>query len=186
MIVVLDGPEKAGKSTFVDCLKKASTFPTSIRKWGPIKSPDEYLYALKEDVLRIDDLIIWDRSWASEVVYCELLPRDGELRDKPWVGEVRYGSLMQSVGIRLMLLGPSIEALSSLRDSSDHRICVSKERTAFFRYAITHGWMFRMNRHNVEYATLFAQAIIAYVEALHEHIRCLTGNLNFKNERKIQ
>lgn len=69
MIIVIEGPEKAGKTTLTKFL--IAKKPMEIRHWGPV-DPDDRVYTeqLIKDV-ESDNWIIWDRCWPSEHVYAK-------------------------------------------------------------------------------------------------------------------
>lgn len=165
MIVILDGPEKAGKSTLASKIVELSRGPARIRKWGPINGEDRlYLYALQDDCSDLNELVVWDRSYASEAVYCKLLNRPGRLKDDPFYGEWAYGRPSQSVGVRLMVLGPDVPTLRRLRDGTDHDVCPASERRMFFRYAQTYRWRWVVNAHREQYVVELAQRVLSEVD----------------------
>jgi hypothetical protein len=171
MIVILDGPEKAGKSTLANKLLELSPWPARIRKWGPINGNDRlYLEALQDDAQVRDGLIVWDRSYASEAVYCKLLPRPGRLGEDPFAGEWDYGRISQAMGVRRIVLGPSVEDLRRLRDSTDHKVCPAAERRMFFRYAQTYGWPYIINAHTEGAVAQFANQILEEAQDLHNDL----------------
>lgn len=148
MIIILDGPEKAGKSTIAKAI--IDTYGGRIRHWGHVE-PDDRRYAepLAEDCAS-GDTVVWDRSWAAEHVYGRLLNRDRRLAHDPWLGEWLYGRAVMAIGIRVMVLGPSVESAVALRDSTDLPVDPREERMAFFNYAQHFGWMSLMQLHTAD------------------------------------
>lgn len=167
MIVVLDGPEKAGKSTLAKKLVELSPWRARVRRWGPVEGKDRlYLYALQEDSTKVDELVVWDRSFASEAVYCNILPREGRLGEDPFAGEWDYGRLLQSMGARRMVLGPNVETLRRLRDGTDHKVCPATERRMFFRYSQTYRWKYVINAHTDAAVTKIAEEVLGEVRGV--------------------
>jgi hypothetical protein len=140
-LIVIDGPEKAGKSTLAKAI--VAKYGGVIRAWGPV-DPDDRVYAqpLMEDCASVaaGKTVVWDRSWASEHVYAKLLNRDRRLREDAWLGEWLYGRAVQTIGLRVMLLGESVERLVADRDATDLPVEPRDERDEFYRYALAHGW----------------------------------------------
>lgn len=143
-VIIIDGPEKAGKTTTIAALKKAlsKNFSVEIVKWGPVK-PDDRVYSdlLKEHSATIHHVAIWDRGWPSEYVYGKLLGRkDHRMSEDPWLGAWLHDRAVQANGLRVMMLGPSIEKLSKLRDNSDLEVSPEKEVELYREYAMRFGW----------------------------------------------
>lgn len=145
MIIVIDGPEKAGKTTLIRALTgplaEVTGLRVNVRHWGPVK-PDDRVYtpALQEDVRAVHDTItVWDRTWASEHVYGFLLDRDRRLARDPLLGEWLHGRVIQSVGSRYMLLS-STHDRRQLRDDSDIAVDPNDEMQRYWWYADRFGW----------------------------------------------
>lgn len=144
MLLVLDGPEKAGKSTLTEALRTSVSLnnrETRVRKWGKLddgKWAADWVYrdALEEDSA-YPGLVVWDRSWASEAVYGQLLKRDRRLAADPWLGEWLYG---RGVDLKYILAGPSPEVLTAAHDAEDLPVEASVEQDAFVEYGIKYGW----------------------------------------------
>lgn len=143
MIIVIDGPEKVGKSTAISVLaeyikNKYAVIPV-IRHWGPT-DPDDRVYteALKEDTATdfTERVAIWDRSWASEYVYASLLNRDKRLRDDPWLGEWLHGR----AAVNKFILLEDVRTLKHRRDETDLPVDPAFELKSFRAYAETYGW----------------------------------------------
>lgn len=164
MIVYIDGPEKAGKTTFRNYLVDRGY---RARHWGPIVSDLEYLEALKEDVARANEgeKIVWDRGWGAEAVYSYLLNRGRRFGNDPWLGEWLYGRAVQASGVKMMLLGPSVNTLLKLRDETDLPVNPVAERTAFAAHGSYFGYLVRENEHTSEYLD-YLYASVQYFEKL--------------------
>ena len=155
-VIVIDGPEKAGKSTLIEALKTELAermYPTLVRHWVGRADPDDriYLSALQHDTqLPATELVaIWDRGWPSEYVYGTLLGQSRRLAQDPWLGEWNYGRLAKANGLMIMLLGPSPEILASRRDETDLLVDPGEERKLYAEYASRFGWH-RLYQHPVE------------------------------------
>lgn len=142
-VIVLDGPEKAGKSTLAAAIRArcdADSIPCRIRPWGPI--PDgwdtdaRYAAALAEDSAR-PGVVVWDRSWLSESVYAHLLGRHRRLADDPWLGEWLYA---RAVPIRVVVRGPDPEALAAARTVDDLPVHPAAEQALYLEYAQLYDW----------------------------------------------
>lgn len=144
MLVVLDGPEKAGKTTLASALVEAVKLngePTRVRKWGKLddgKWAADWVYAkaLEEDS-QYPGVVVWDRSWASEAVYGKLLKRDRRLAEDPWLGEWLYG---RGVALKYILAGPDPKVMTAAHDAEDLPVEASEEQAAFVTYGEQYGW----------------------------------------------
>jgi len=143
-IIVLDGPEKAGKTTLANYI--VDKHKARYRHWGPVKSEAEYLKPLKDDI-ESGELVVWDRSWVSEHVYGVLLNRECKLRDDPWWGEWAYGRAIKTAGTGVILIGPSLDHLRSARTADDHPVDPALEVNAYRNYAHRFGWGCIQNSH---------------------------------------
>jgi len=89
MIVIVEGPDGAGKSTVAENLDGFETI-----HFGPVTDPYyEYREALKYAVGRD---VVFDRIWPSEVVYGEAL-RDGSRLKEPHLRLLRRQALSEGV-----------------------------------------------------------------------------------------
>jgi hypothetical protein len=175
LLVVVDGPEKAGKTTLtrtVVSVAQGMGIPAEYVHWGPIPrfGPDglpgdtRYLQALERDVLK-PGIVIWDRSWASEYAYGTVPGQDDHrLVDDPWRGEWLYGRAAQT-GLRLMLLGPDADTLRQKRDETDLPIDPEVERERYRTYGTWFGWDIVENLHTEGSLRSLVDAIIDLYEA---------------------
>ena len=122
MIIVLDGPEKVGKTTLAKAIIKAwperhnATGFLTYRHWNT-SWPDEIDFRLRDARLHGRDEI-WDRTYLSEMVYTPLLGRtDQHPLFMPGVIS-RMHKVMQQVAHVWVLVG-SIDRLKALRDDDD-------------------------------------------------------------------
>jgi hypothetical protein len=163
-LVIVDGPEKSGKTTLVEELRNLGAFSNH---WGPVTSDAEYSAAINGSVerrkdksnpfLSPDDVVVWDRGWASESVYSTLLGRGRRLGSDPWLGEWLYG---RAFCRRVMLLGPDERTLARLRTPDDLPIDPGVERGEFIRYGGQWGWERVFNDHRPGYARTLAGRIM--------------------------
>lgn len=169
MIIVIDGPEKVGKTTLVHQL--ASTLVSrghnvAFRKWGLIFPDDRvYLEPLSHDVVYRDTVTIWDRSWASEHVYGRLLKRNRRLAEDPWLGEWLYGRAVTTAGLKVMLEGDP-KMLAEKRDSTDLPVDPFEENKAFSSYAEQYGWWL----FNTQYSESKLKNVAGYIVDMLELI----------------
>lgn len=146
-IVILEGPEKAGKSTLARLIQ--AELGGRVRHWtGQPEHDKVYAEALAADCKDPDELVIWDRGWVSESVYDLMLDRGRHLGRDPWHGEWMYGRTVQSFGARVILLGPSESELNRLRTPDDLSIPVHAERREFEAYGRRFGWWVVENDHD--------------------------------------
>ena len=73
MIYIIEGPDGAGKTTLVEQSKK-SHMNTKVLHFGAPQTPEEAdnyykVYAAAINAMRDDEVLIFDRSWYSDMVY---------------------------------------------------------------------------------------------------------------------
>lgn len=134
MLIVIDGPEAAGKTTFI-----SQTFPNAVRRpWGPVSSATEYIKQLDAD-RSADHLVVWDRSWASEYVYNILMNRGRK--------EQNVMRLLEEMRIPRIMILAYPDTLKMRRDfrlaaglSDDLPVDPSQEFALFRDYAMSNCW----------------------------------------------
>ena len=149
MIVVLDGPEAAGKSTIRDALVRTlERGPTvHLRQWGPVDSWMDYIDPLQEDLGRSAQgwFVVWDRGWAAEVVYNELLARGREVPETAMFTQFEL-PIQRAGGVMVMVLtDPEVledrrRRRAAERAKPDLPVDPTAERERFGRYAAEHEW----------------------------------------------
>jgi hypothetical protein len=154
MIIIIEGPEKAGKSTFIARLKEhleSAGLTVMIRKWGKPEIDDrEYVEPLAEDVANQNpkEIIIWDRGWVSEYVYSSFYGRPSSLRHNSMRAEEIYTSQVDiNGGLKFIMLPGDIDELKIRRNSTDLDIPVDIEYEMFLGYAITYYWPLLINQY---------------------------------------
>lgn len=146
-VIVIDGPEKAGKTSTIRCLHElllTETKQVDIIKWNGAAEPDDRIYMsrLMLDVVKPKEerIAIWDRSWVSEYVYGRLLLQSRRLASDPWLGEWLYGRAADSHGLKVILPGPSPDILESRRDKTDLDVDPVAEQRLYTAYGKRFGW----------------------------------------------
>lgn len=148
-IVILDGPEAAGKSTIIDALLSAWGISSMYRHWGPRESWLEYCHPLFEDLQRCERnpelLVVWSRCWASRTVYNKLLDQ-GQVIPPTVTKEldnivIRSGGFLgMVVSSEKVLLERRLLRIESGDPKKDHQLDVSKELSEFQKYARGTRW----------------------------------------------
>lgn len=169
MIIVFDGPEKAGKSTIIS--KVAQLYPkANIRPWGPVSSEMDYMDPAVLDA-SVNRWCIWDRGWASEHVYAKLLDRDRTLGRDPWLGEWMFGRL---ASVKIMLIPSDYEDSAKRRDKTDLPVDPYQECKAFEYYGRRFGYHVLYN----DYTERSDQENVAEIQRLM-HDAELAGALRY-------
>lgn len=137
-MVLLEGPEKAGKTTLAKALMQKFTdnmHTAILRHWGPVSTWLEYFEGFRQPLLdgRFSDIdfIIWDRGWPSESVYANLLRRDRALSRDPFLAEWCIGRGFQ---YQLFCLGPDARTLMERRTADDLPVDPAEERATYDEY----------------------------------------------------
>lgn len=162
-IIVLDGPEAAGKTTLAEAIvieAESRGIKTRLRHWGQLEhswtADAVYAEALEYDLTGPGQygLCVWDRSWASEAVYGKVLKRERRLANDWWLGEWLYGRAAQMCGKRVMVLGPDASTLAARRfarnDPTDLVVSEAHERAMFQQYAKQFGWTYTTDIPNTQ------------------------------------
>lgn len=148
-VVVLSGPEKAGKSTLAEIIRKK--YGAMVRHWGPVTGDHQYARPLLSDCLS-DTLTVWDRSWVCEHVYATLLGRERRAAGPAgaWLMEWLYGRAVRAVGVSAVVL-PRLtedelaERWVARRDEGDLPVPPLAEVKSYQDYALRFGLRFVVN-----------------------------------------
>lgn len=133
-IIIVDGPEKAGKTTLIRRLAEKIGYRV-VKQSGPAK-PNFLIYLVQLlDNIGDGGGVIWDRSWASEFVYRTLM---GEETPNPVVMEFLMGRIPT---LKVMVLGTGDEEQFSMRTSDDMPVNPATERRLFEMYGDAFGWL---------------------------------------------
>ena len=171
MIVVIDGPNKSGKSLLIDNVvqqAEVQNLNIKVRHWGPLKTDDrEYTESLIEDN-EYRGVAIWDRSWVCEYVYGTILNRKRRLVDNPWLGE-----FLHTRGVKLngecFIVAPALAGLNiDLLDKTDAKYSNNPylERSLFIEYADRFNWHKLFNSFNKKSLDGMTDIIM---QKIHEH-----------------
>lgn len=149
-LIVIDGPEKAGKSTLIEHMRDATRVDV-VRKFTDAAQPDDRVYGaqLEADMVLVRSgcTVVWDQGWLGEVVYGELLGQDRRIAGDWFQGEWLYGRAVDACGVKAVLLGPSVEALACNGDDTDFEVSLRGERELFMKYGKLGGWRVVANQH---------------------------------------
>lgn len=144
MIVVVEGPEKAGKTTFINALEQrlvGEGYQVERRK---LKADDEddrrYTPMLQEDVRKLDKVVIWDRGWVSEYVYATLLERPRRAARNPWLMEWIHSRAVRPNGALFTVIPENWDELYERRDSTDLPVDPRREAGLFIRHSLKYDW----------------------------------------------
>lgn len=161
MLIIIDGPEAAGKSTLIDAMmtELAGQNPSCVH-FGPVTEWIEFSTDLETAVNYHPRPTIWDRSWSSEVVYNVCMNRG---RDISREGIMALEAQANKVHATKILLVPPAEVLTKRRaergpESGDLPVLPSEERYSFLEFAREWGWMYVTGVHKPE---RLARSIIA-------------------------
>lgn len=147
-IFIIDGPEKAGKTTLISALSglghgdKPEGSKMKVRKWGPVDSVLEYFGPIVEDYKFVQQggIVFWDRSWASESVYNALVrQRDTDQESLRYLETGPWSKYL----IKIMVVSTTSalrQRRAAHRDPEDHEIDPERERAGFLKYAQTFNW----------------------------------------------
>lgn len=162
-VIIIDGPEKAGKTTVIEALIKfmqSKDIEAERVHWGKMDTDDRvYSPVLMKHTADSKKVWIWDRGWPSEYVYGKLLGRDRRMAFDPWIGEWLHGRAVQANGLRVILTGPSPEQLTSLRDKEDHPVSAELEQNLYKHYGEMFGWLILNNEHTAKSLEIVVEQI---------------------------
>lgn len=177
-LVVIDGPEKAGKTTLIAnlmLLLRALGKRSTVKHWSTPNPKTFHSFIYRDWIaeafdVSFYDVIIWDRSWVSEYVYPGLMPQlrsnKRVMWNDPWIGEWCFGRALSTYGMGLILLGPSERQLEELRDDTDHNCPVFAERERYEYYGNKFNWLTIANFHTTQSAQVIVDRIIEKLAAL--------------------
>lgn len=160
MNIIIEGPEKAGKTTLIDLVLRGFKPERTQRihihhreseEPGSLGDGFGYLYRFVSG-LDSPEIVTWDRGWISENVYGNLLEDGRHLAKDPFKSEWFYGRALQGRGGKFVLLPDDRRILASLRDSSDIPVDPIEEFTAFERFA--DYWGYDVLYNNYDFKTL--------------------------------
>ncbi len=144
MIVVVEGPEKAGKTTFINALEQrlvGEGYQVERRKLNADDEDDRrYSPMLQEDMCKLDKVVIWDRGWISEYVYATLLERPRRAAHNPWLMEWIHSRAVRPNGALFTVVPEDLDELYERRDSTDLPVDPWLEARLFIQHSIEYDW----------------------------------------------
>ena len=164
-LIVIEGPEKAGKSTLIRALVELlddSAVGSIVRHFDGPPEPDHRIYGLQLEadmaLIRGGRYVIWDRAWLGETVYPLLIEgREGiDWFEAEWL----YGRAADTCGVKVVLLGPSLDVIIDKRDDTDLDVSPIKERHLFMEHGTKGGWQIVANQHDDGWVRDFARMLI--------------------------
>jgi hypothetical protein len=174
LIITIDGPEKAGKTTLLtEVVRQANAmgFRTRVRHHGKeCAGNNGGLYAsnLFEDqdlIKSLEGIQIWDRAWPSEWVYGTLMGRESSpIQQSPQFVESTLGQITRAYGVTAILLGPDPESLTALRTADDHPVDPVAERALYEQYGRTNTWITVQNKHTQDAVVSLARELIFHAQ----------------------
>jgi thymidylate kinase len=114
-LILIDGPEKAGKTTLTELLKESyGPNYVTLTKWTE-RDRDDGLGMVNYFQRHINSkkVHIWDRGWVSEVVYGQLLKQERQMSEDPMLAEWIYSRPLIGQGVRGILLPKDPYSLSA-------------------------------------------------------------------------
>lgn len=171
-IILIDGPEKTGKSTLIKELNRqleGTGIPVHNRRWGAVK-PDDRVYSapLQQDLNALTKgITIWDRGWPSEHVYGSLLNRPRRGSTNPWILEWLHGRALHGRGAKVILLPHDVTEPTKYRDDTDLPVNVLIECATYQQYAKEFSYDVYVNDYTEDTAERNASRII---ESLPEEL----------------
>lgn len=149
-LLLIDGPEAAGKTTLISSvvdLWYGHGRTTSVRKWGPVDSWREYVDPLTDDVNAShasEHLVVWDRGWPSEVVYNEALNRGRTIRYRDLFPLERMAAGASALRIILTSDVPTLvqrrHERVNLDAKADLPVSPTIEHSLYRAYGVDWGW----------------------------------------------
>jgi|GEM_PF-5052873 len=144
MIIVVEGPEKAGKTTFINALEQrlvGEGYQVERRKLNADDEDDRrYTPMLQEDVRKLDKVVIWDRGWVSEYVYATLLKRPRRAAYNPWLMEWIHSRAVRPNGALFTIMPKNLDELYKRRDSTDLPVDPWLEALLFIQHSVRYNW----------------------------------------------
>jgi hypothetical protein len=130
MLVLVEGPEKVGKTTLIEALVPVleKTFAkVEVTHHGPWDPDDSIIAPMVKEHANDDILHIWDRGWGSEFVYATGLGRKRRANNNALLMEWLHG---RAAIAKFSITGPA-EELAARRDGTDLPIDVWREKVLF-------------------------------------------------------
>ena len=159
--IIIEGPEKAGKSTLVEEILTGFE-PELSRRIHCVGRDSSNGFGYLHDFFRgLDsaEIQVWDRAWIGEFVYGKLLGDARLFAHDPFAAEWFYGRVMNGRGGKFVLIPEDIRELAKRRDESDLDVDPIQEAKYFKLYAMKWGYEFLFNDYDA--ASLMTNAVRA-------------------------
>lgn len=178
MLVTIEGPEAAGKSTLVDLIADRLQKPggaghhvVRVNCRRPNDDPFGFYLEMLKLACRPDVVVILDRAWPSEAVYGALLKRPSMYT--PEYAEALLHPAARMLGPTLMVLPATADELVARRSERgagfDHKVQPVNEYHEYKAYATAFGWD-RVNGSSLEDAKRSALNVTIELHAAAERI----------------
>lgn len=155
MLIYVDGPEKAGKTTLVGAAAEgfAENRHEVVKQTG--RDTAGGMGYLKQFLSHIDsdNIYLWDRGWVSEVVYGKLLDDGRPFAEDPFLCEWMYGRPLIGRGGRFVLTPYDPEILFDLRDGSDLPVNPIREHELYESHGDDYGYQVLVNDYDPDSLT---------------------------------
>ena len=137
LLILIDGPEKAGKTTLINALQQAlairyyGTRQVFVEKQGQWFPDDSIIAGQVKCHTHDNSIYIWDRGWPSEEVYATLLNRERRAKRNPFLMEWLHG---RATPLKFILLPEDVMMLHKLRNKTDLPVDPNAEFAGFRKY----------------------------------------------------
>ena len=137
MLMVIDGPEKIGKTTLIDEISDQLTSQGEVvvRKAFSSLSSDKLEADLHEAETAPDAYHIWDRSLMSHIAYAKMLPKDPSksswMSDFPYLSIAAYMDRIKRQGDYICLYTDNPQELAARHDDTDLKVDAIHEQMYF-------------------------------------------------------
>lgn len=175
MLILIEGMEKAGKSTLVaelgELLEPSRTdFFHTKRDSAHRKNGRGYLPHIITAIDSIHKVQIWDRAWISEAIYGRIFNEEREATNDVFYNEWVYGRLTMGRGARVILFPEVVEDAEKRRTESDVKIAAKIEAEMFLKYGKKWGYNFMNNDYTERTLEFNSKAILMEAMRPQHHI----------------
>lgn len=183
-MIVVEGPDGAGKTTLVQSLQEAFGFPLGERATKnrdllyQVTRQDTYTALALEVGGQLMTPAIWDRLYWSELVYADVVGRPIEFKTSE---QVFIESILKHAALTIVCLPPIATVLSNVEDS-EHQMEGVRERiiTIYERYReLWTGY----GGHIIWWDYSFEQEGRAYLESWDHLLQHVQSHLDKRKER---
>lgn len=152
MIIMIEGPEKAGKTTLVEAILDGFDEDRSERHHCYGKDSADGIGYLRPFIKHLDSsfVSVWDRAWIGEIVYGRLLSDGRWFARDEFMCEWIYGRLLNGRGGKFVLLPEDCDELRARRDESDLEVDPIAESRIFKTHANRYDYEVLTNLYDEE------------------------------------